>query len=361
MAFGSNYKANDELNHAFGLSFYQMNSTNDVKENNIEFTASLDKKYDLLKLDQDQVLGLNAGYSFLNQADSLGHINSGILLLNPYIKAQFEEYSFMAGFKVNVSSDTASKMRLYPVIEARIEMIPDALKLYAGLNGGMERTSLQSLTNQNLYISSVMPWNYVYNKVKVYGGFQSNISRSFNFNGSISYSTSENLPLFVTDTASYLHNTFSLLYDDINITKIQAELEYIQTSRLRLALTGTYNNYKTNEQEHAWYKPEYELGFSGRYDLQNKIVITAKATITGEVWALVPVPNPNIDGMGVKYLLESQKIKGWTDINLGAEYRFNKALSFWLNFNNITNSKYYRWNNYRSYGLNLLGGVSYSF
>jgi outer membrane receptor protein involved in Fe transport len=36
-------------------------------------------------------------------------------------------------------------------------------------------------------------------------------------------------------------------------------------------------------------------------------------------------------------------------------------LSFWLNFNNLTNNKYYRWNNYRSYGINLLGGVSYSF
>ncbi len=360
--FGSNYKSTDELNHTFGLSYYHMASLNEVKENNVEFTATLDQRFDLLKLDEDQVLGLTAGYSFLNQHDSLGQNNSGIFLINPFIKADYNEYSFMAGFKLNIASDSVTKAHFYPVVEARLELIPDALKIYAGFNGGMERTSLQGITEQNLYISSVMPWNYVYDKFKVYGGFQSNISRSFNFNGSISSSAYENYPLFVTDTASYLNNTFTLLYDNINEVKLKAELEFIKSSRLRLAVTGTYNHYKTVDQEYAWYKPAYELGFSGRYDIQSKIVITAKATVNGKVWALVPVPDPNIDGMGVtQYILEAQEIKGWTDINLGAEYRFNKALSFWLNFNNITNSKYYRWNNYRSYGINLLGGVSYSF
>jgi outer membrane autotransporter protein len=79
------------------------------------------------------------------------------------------------------------------------------------------------------------------------------------------------------------------------------------------------------------------------------------------VWALVPVSGNEKLLENPGYTFEAQKIKGWTDMNLGAEYRFNKALSFWLNVNNLTNSKYYRWNNYRSYGINLLGGVSYSF
>jgi hypothetical protein len=361
-AFGSNYKGTDELNHAFGLSYYHMNGLNDVKENNVEFTATADQRYDLFKTEEDQVLGITAGYSFLNQQDSVGHINSNIFLINPFIKAQINEYSFMAGFRFNVASDSVTKARFYPIAEARIELIPNALKLYAGFSGEMNRVSLQSITEQNLYISSVIPWKYEYTKFKIYGGFQSNISRSFNFNGSISSSTYENFPLFVTDTASYLNNSFTLLYDNVNAVNLDAELEFIKSARLRLALTGEYNHYKTDEQEYAWYKPAYKFGFSGRYDIQKKIVISAKATVTGKVWALVPVPDPNSDAIGDSpYILEAQEIKGWTDINLGAEYRFNKALSFWLNFNNITNSKYYRWNNYRSYGINIMGGASYSF
>ena len=359
--FGSSYKSTDKLNHTFGLSYYHMAGLYENKENNVKFTATLDKRHDLLKLGPDQVLGVTAGYNFLNQQDSLGHVNSSLFLINPFIKAQVNEYSFMVGFKFNIASDSLTQSRLYPVAEARLELIPDALKLYAGISGGMERTSLQNFTEQNLYISSVVPWNYVFDKFRIYGGFQSNINRSFNFNGSISSSSYNNYPLFVTDTSSYLLNSFTILYDDINTVKLKGELEFVKSARLRLALNGAYNYYKTGKQEYAWYKPAYELEFTGRYDIQQKIVLTAKAIINGPVWALVPVPGNEKLLENPAYTFEAQKIKGWTDINLGAEYRFNKALSFWLNVNNLTNSKYYRWNNYRSYGINLLGGVSYSF
>ncbi|MEI8046338.1 MAG: hypothetical protein WCI92_03085 [Bacteroidota bacterium] len=358
--FSSNYKDAAKLNHTFGLSYYHMAGTHVNIENNAQFTATIDKRFDLFKIETDQVLGISAGYNFLNQSDSLGHINSGILLVNPFIKAQINEYSFMAGFKLNVASDSLTKGHIYPVAEARLELIPNALKLYAGISGGMERTSLQSITEQNSYISSVIPWNYVYDKFKIYGGFQSNISRSFNFNGSVSSSTYENYPLFVTDTNAYLLNSFTVIYDNISTVKLKGELEFIKSEHLRLAFIGNYTHYKTIEQEHAWYKPAYEFELTGRYDMQNKIAITSKIVVNGPVWALVPVEVQYIMP-GPKYIMEAQQLKGWADINLGTEYRFNKALSFWLNFNNITNSKYNRWYNYRSYGINVMGGASYSF
>jgi len=361
-AFSSNYKSQDKLNHTIGLSFYHMAGMYENKENNVSVTAKLDKQFDLFKIDNNQVLGLNAEYSFLNQHDSLGKKNSGIILINPFIKAQINEYSLMAGFKLNVATDSVTKGHLYPVAEARLELIPDALKLYAGISGGMERTSLQSLSTQNKFISAVQPWNYVYDKFKIYGGFQSNISRSFNFNGHISSSSYENYPLFVTDTNAFLLNSFIVIYDNISIVKLRGELEFIKSARLRLALNGTYSHYKTADQEYAWYKPNYEFELSGRYDLQNKIAITAKAVVNGPVWALTPVrSNLLVVSADPTYNRKAEKLNGWVDINLGAEYRFTKALSFWLNFNNITNSRYYRWNNYRSYGFNLLGGASYSF
>jgi len=360
--FGSNYKDKDKLNHTFGLSYYHMAGLYENKENNVNFTTSFDKRYDLLKLGTEQILGITGGYNFLNQSDSLGKTNSGILLINPFIKAEVNEYSFMVGFKLDIATGAATKARFYPVAEARLELIPDALKLYAGFTGNMERTSLQSITEQNLYISSVVPLNYQYEKFKIYGGFQSNISRSFNFNGSITSSTYENYPLFVTDTSAYLLNSFTLLYDNISTVKLKGELEFVKAAHLRLGLNGTYTHYKKGQQEYAWYKPAYELEFTGRYDIQKKIVITAKAVINGPVWASVPTADPLYDGFGkAPYIFTAEKLKGWTDINLGAEYRFTNALSFWVNFNNLTNNKYYRWNNYRSYGINLLAGVSYSF
>lgn len=359
-SFGSNYKSNDKLNHSFGLSYYHLAGMYDNSENNLKFVTTLDKRIDLFKIEKEQVIGVNAGYNFLNQKDSLALINSGVLLLNPFIKAQLNEYSFMAGFKLNIASDSVTKAHFYPVAEARLELIPNALKLYAGISGGMERTSLRNITEQNLFVSSVLPWNYVYDKFKIYGGFQSNISRSFNFNGSVSSSSFDNYPLFVTDTNAYLLNSFTLVYDKISSVELKGELEFIKSDHLRLGLNGTYTIYNTDEQEYAWYKPAYVFELTGRYNMQNKITITAKATVNGPVWALVPVEAQYISS-GPKYVMESQTIKGWADINLGAEYRFTKALSFWINFNNITNSKYNHWYNYRSYGFNVMAGAAYSF
>ena len=57
----------------------------------------------------------------------------------------------------------------------------------------------------------------------------------------------------------------------------------------------------------------------------------------------------------------SQKnLKGGTDISAGAEFKINKQFSAWLDFDNILNSKYERWNNYPVMDCRLLVAY-YSF
>ena len=52
-------------------------------------------------------------------------------------------------------------------------------------------------------------------------------------------------------------------------------------------------------------------------------------------------------------------MKGIVDINLGAEYRYSKMLSFFVNFNNIANTRYYRWEKYPSQRFNLMAGLTF--
>jgi outer membrane receptor protein involved in Fe transport len=56
-----------------------------------------------------------------------------------------------------------------------------------------------------------------------------------------------------------------------------------------------------------------------------------------------------------------RKLKGYVDLNLGAEYRYNKRLGMFLDINNIAATRYFRYVNYPVYRLNVLAGVSYSF
>jgi hypothetical protein len=49
------------------------------------------------------------------------------------------------------------------------------------------------------------------------------------------------------------------------------------------------------------------------------------------------------------------------DLNTGFEFTVMPKLNLWVQFNNILNSKYERWNQYQVLGFNVLGGVVYSF
>jgi outer membrane receptor protein involved in Fe transport len=59
------------------------------------------------------------------------------------------------------------------------------------------------------------------------------------------------------------------------------------------------------------------------------------------------------------YRSEPKLLKSVGDFNLGAEYRYSKMLSFFVNFNNIANMRYYRWEKYPSQRFNFMAGLTF--
>jgi hypothetical protein len=59
--------------------------------------------------------------------------------------------------------------------------------------------------------------------------------------------------------------------------------------------------------------------------------------------------------------LQSERLKSAYDLNAGVEFTVMPKLNLWLQFNNILNNKYERWNQYQVLGFNFLGGIVYSF
>ena len=55
------------------------------------------------------------------------------------------------------------------------------------------------------------------------------------------------------------------------------------------------------------------------------------------------------------------KLKPFIDMNLGAEYRYNKKVSAFIQFNNFTAKKYQFWTNFPVQSINIMGGVTLSF
>jgi outer membrane receptor protein involved in Fe transport len=55
------------------------------------------------------------------------------------------------------------------------------------------------------------------------------------------------------------------------------------------------------------------------------------------------------------------KLPAFLDIGLSGEYKIIPRLSVFLQLSNILNNKYQRWNQYDSYGFNIIGGLRFMF
>ncbi len=56
-----------------------------------------------------------------------------------------------------------------------------------------------------------------------------------------------------------------------------------------------------------------------------------------------------------------QSLDAYADISLGVDYRYSKILSFWIQVNNLTATRYMQWYNYPSYRINAMAGASLAF
>jgi outer membrane receptor protein involved in Fe transport len=172
------------------------------------------------------------------------------------------------------------------------------------------------------------------------------------------------MALFVSNEDPYSSNSvvygniYQPIYDTVNIAYAKAQISYQKEEKWNLLWTLIYSNYETKNEVKAWNLPELRSSLAVRYDLQNKIV--AKGSITfmggrytksqniGEVEELAP-------------LVYGRKLNPVFDFNLGAEYRFTKQISAFIDINNIISQNYEIWGNYPVQGINVMGGLTFSF
>jgi hypothetical protein len=356
--YKSNYTEKDKLNHAFGLSYYHLADLFEAREDHIQFKASADKQFKLFDLTDQQQAGLALNINHFGQRDSLGMISSNIIGIKPFISTNYEEYSFYAALDISVASDSITRLHIYPLIEAKLRIIPNALEVYAGISGNVSRQNYRDVVAENPFIISDLKMAFTYETFKLYGGITSNIGRNLDVSAAASISTIENMPFFVNDTLTPLGNKFTLVYDDVNLLRLSADATFRSSDKLSMTLHGIYQKFDMSAEEKPWHKPAFSLGFTGRYNIREKIVITGDVTWNGKSYARELLP---LAARTPFNIFEASELKGYADVSLGLEYRYTKLLSAFLQFNNIGNVRYFRWNNYPSQRFNCMAGITFTF
>lgn len=348
----SNYKENDKLNHFAYFAFKNTSDLFETRESNLNFNAGADKQFELLDFTDYQQLGLTASVDYTNYKDSLIKQNSTLVTIKPFISTSVNEYSLKAGLNISLKFDSISKAYLFPFVEGQLRIIDDALVVHAGITGGVKRQSFNELSDINPFVQSVLPLSYTRDKFTFYAGLRARAGSNIDFSALIKSSFVENACFFVNDYSMVPFNRFTLLHDDGKVFTGRIEAEYHSAEHIMIKAYAAFETWSLDSLDHAYHVPPMTFGVDAMYQIQNKLVFRANVAARTKTYALTVNSSDQF---------VNSELGAFADVSLGVEYRYTKLLSGFINFNNVTNTRYFVWNNYPSYRFNLMAGVSYTF
>lgn len=317
------------------------------------FTADVDLKWNGYQY------GVNG--DTLNTALDSGFVSNNTLLsLRPSITTYSKNKRLKAkiGVDLTISSRDAVKAYLYPKAEVKYSLFDDILIPYLQVNGGMKQQSFKSLTDDNEFILSHVTLRNEHKAIEGIIGIKGTLSKRIGFNLSAGFANVKDKALFVTDTLYSNSNRFSVIYDTMNIATIEGSLTYQYQEKTKIDLIGRYNSYNAFNNSYAWNLPTIEFILRGSYNLYDKFIISADVHLEGGRKALVYVQE---DGVVEENNQLAKNLGFIADANIGVEYRYNKRISAFLNFNNVAAQRYRRWYNYPVQGFQVMGGVTFRF
>ena len=329
------------VNYDPHLELHAFSREGKVSETSLLLNIPVEKKFgDKVSI---KVAALGNFIKYTEKNSSL-EITNNLFQLAPEFVYYGDRFSFHGGATPSWSNNELSVL---PNIYGEAQLQERVLVVQAGWVGRFISNSFRSLSKENPYMQDPSFLNNT-KEMQFYGGIKATVGAHFNFNAKAAFISYKDMPLFVNDN---LDEKSFILTNESSLKNLQlhGDMNFINQDKFTLTAALDLNTYTgMHDNAKAW--GLYPLQFTGslRWNAFKQLLIK------GDVFAF----------SGAKALLkngEERNMKGGTDLSAGAEFKINKQFSAWLDFDNILNSKYERWNNYPVYGLQVIGGILIHF
>lgn len=251
-----------------------------------------------------------------------------------------------------------NKIYLYPNVTASYRLVNDVLIAYGGIQGDLQQNSYYSFANENPFVSptlNITPTDQLYN---AYVGLKGKITGNVNYNVSGRYISDRNKALFrnneitlTTQDFSY-GNSFGMVYDDVKILSLAAEINLDVNRNFKLGLKGETFSYTSQNEVEAWNLPDFKGSLFLDYQIDNKWFAGANLFYVGErkdQFFLTATPPTTVT------------LDSYFDANAHVGYHVNEQLSIFAKANNIANEAYQKWQNFPVQSAQFLAGATYKF
>jgi hypothetical protein len=372
VVFSSNYRTLYKLHHRFAVNGYYLFDKHGMSETHVSFDFDLHKGFKVSDIFNHQQLGLEGGFSYYrNKITKLpvGYqsVQDDYVRVMPYFDARYGMFSFRAGAHFAWLKQNSGKLHFYPYLHVNVNVAPGVFSFFAGIQGGLQKSSLCRLSLENPFLASDQnDFRWENTKIEVYGGFRGNIARRFGFEMRAGYRSFNDMayfnhplrfwPLYQNGQGKYkpYKNEFVVFYANGHVFDLSGSLTYGNVPHLDIWLKGEYHSYSLDNNQKPYYKPLFDMQLGASYIL-SKMKPWLELSYMGKRWAAKEVsgylfpPDPDY------------QLSGYFDVNLGAEYRIDKQFSAFIRVTNLLNKSYFRYDGYPVAGLEIMVGIRYRF
>ena len=272
-----------------------------------------------------------------------------IVKVNPYADFMLNGLHFHAGFTAGWDAYTPDPdgtiFRFFPDVVVSKHLFDGTLVLSLGATGGIDANSLNTIRQINPYIAPLAE----YRATRHYdftGHARWTIGKKLEANAEVSYSLLQDDLTFRLDPMYTLNNVFMAQYLNDNRLTVGGDIAFVNDEMLTLRVGGHYYSYANIEYatttlmpDAVLYRPEWDALAAADVNYDDKWLFHLEGQLLG------------------KRLADNGKdIPMRVGINAQVEYRHNRALSFFLQMENLAFQRYLYWANYPSQkGLFILG------
>lgn len=333
-------------------NYFAISGSGEFKWGNEVFGADFDLKYNGYKYGIED--------SLLTAIDSGSVINSTVVSLRPHITTYSKDKRLKAtiGVDLTVNGGQKSRFYVYPVAEVKYSLFDDILIPYGGVRGGLTQQTFKSITDVNEFTLSNIQLRNEHKAIEGYVGIKGTLSKRVGFNVSAAFGNIKDKALFITDTVHSNGNRFDVIYDTMNVATVEGSLTYQLLEKTKIDAIGRYFSYNALNNTYAWNLPQTQFILRATQNLYDKILIHLDFNLETGRRALVYQVEEDVTEENNQL---AKKLGVVADANIGVEYRYNKRVSAFLNFNNVAAQRYKRWFNYPVQGLQVMGGVTVRF
>ncbi len=381
LSYATFERDSSELNYKFDLAVRNTKDLFDGSETNFDWVATASQLINTELISGEVGINYNTfsfigpnigrfGVPIMDEEDIKARSwDNAVIRIIPTVQTIWKDLRAKVGAGLYFEGRGDTPAHLYPLAELSYSMFKGLIVPYAGVRGSVEPTTYLGLYRENPFIQTFPDLRNRNNKLELYGGIGGAVSKTVSFSAGVNYNSWENFAYFVndslylSDSTNILYrsvgNRFTIIYDNLRALNIHGEMAIYSGEKWKANIRGDWFNYTLGNEVHAWHQPNLKFTASGQYKLRDKFTVGLDIFYIGSRWAksLVPVEGVEAQSDGSYHF----KLDGFTDANINVEYKYNKRLSAWVQFNNTLALRYQRWSGYDVQRFLAMMGATYAF